>query len=73
MSDEAMYGRLDQLTARIDSLVGELEKGDGSAGRLVRDPELYDNMIAATKELRQLVADIRADPRKYLRVKMSLF
>ena len=50
-----------------------MEKGEGTAGRLFQDPELYNNLSAALKEVRSLVSDVRADPRKYLRVKLSLF
>ena len=45
----------------------------GTAGKLVHDPELYRNMNDTVKDVRQLIADIRSDPHKYLRVKMSLF
>ena len=34
---------------------------------------LYENMSATVTELRQLVSDIRKDPKKYLNVKVSLF
>jgi hypothetical protein len=33
----------------------------------------YDNMNGAITELRKLVFDIRADPRRYLNVRVSLF
>jgi hypothetical protein len=39
----------------------------------VQDPALYENFNAAAKELRGLLGDIRKDPRKYLRVKLSVF
>ena len=34
---------------------------------------LYENMNASVAELRQLISDIRKDPKKYLNVKVSLF
>jgi hypothetical protein len=39
----------------------------------VHDPALYENLDAAAKELRGLLGDVRKDPRKYLRVKLSVF
>ena len=50
-----------------------LQQGEGTAGRLLQDRQLYDNMNGAIAELRQLVQDIRADPRKFLNVRVSLF
>ena len=49
------------------------QEGKGSAGALLKDKQLYDNLNSAASELRGLVADIRKDPQKYLRVKVSLF
>jgi phospholipid/cholesterol/gamma-HCH transport system substrate-binding protein len=73
LKDDALYGRLDSVSSHLDSVLSRLEKGEGSAGKLLRDAELYNDLAGALKELRQLVADVRADPKKYLRVKLSLF
>jgi len=73
LHDDALYQRLDGLTSRLESVLGRLERGEGSAGRLVQDPQLYENVNAAAKDLSALLADIRRDPRRYLRVKLSLF
>ncbi len=42
-------------------------------GQLLRDQQLYENMNRAVVELRLLLADIRKDPKKYLRVSVSIF
>ncbi|MGD9902333.1 MAG: MlaD family protein [Vicinamibacterales bacterium] len=73
LTDEALYTRLDALTRRLDDLSVGLQSGRGTAGRLLQDDVLYDNMNASVAELRQLVSDIRKDPKKYLNVKVSLF
>ena len=73
LTDDSLYKRLDALTARLDTLTTDLSAGKGSAGALLKDQQLYNNMNAAASELRGLVADIRSDPQKYLRVKVSLF
>jgi len=73
LKDDALYRRIDGLSARLDSLVTKVEKGEGTAGRLVHDPALYENLTAAAQDMRGLIGDIRKDPRKYLRVKVSVF
>jgi phospholipid/cholesterol/gamma-HCH transport system substrate-binding protein len=73
LNDDALYQRLDGLASRFDALLRKVEAGEGSAGKLLHDPELYNNLNAALKEVRGLVSDVRADPRKYLRLKLSLF
>jgi len=73
LQDDALFKRLDSVTARLDALLARVERGEGAAGRLFQDPELYENLNATLKELRGLVTDVRRDPAKYLRVKLSLF
>lgn len=73
LTDDALYERIDSLTGRLDTLARELGEGKGSAGQLLKDEKLYNNLNEAATELRGLVADIRKDPQKYLRVKVSLF
>ena len=73
MRERDLYDRLDSLAANIDSVTARLERGDGTAGQLLYDRELYDNLNRTANELSGLIEDIRKDPRKYLRIKVSLF
>ena len=73
LTERELYDKFNSLTARIDSLTESLQKGEGSAGQLLKDKQLYENMNTAASELRQLIADIRKDPRKYLNVRVSIF
>ena len=73
LQDEAFARRLDGTFSHLDTVLARLERGEGTAGKLLRDDELHENLNAASKELRSLLAEIKSDPRKYLRVKLSLF
>jgi phospholipid/cholesterol/gamma-HCH transport system substrate-binding protein len=73
VTDRALYDRLNSMSDRLDKVMAGLQQGEGTAGRLLRDRELYENMNSAVGELRQLVRDIRADPRKFLNVRVSIF
>ena len=73
ISERELYDRLNSMSERLDTVMTGLQQGEGTAGRLLQDRELYDNMNGAIGELRQFVQDIRADPRKFLNVRVSLF
>jgi phospholipid/cholesterol/gamma-HCH transport system substrate-binding protein len=73
LTDRQLYDRLDQMTARVNEVVNGLNTGQGTAGQLLHDRQLYENMNNAVTELRGLLADIRKDPKKYLRVSVSIF
>lgn len=47
--------------------------GEGTAGALLKDKQLYENMNRTVAELSGLVAEIRKDPKKYLNIRVSIF
>jgi phospholipid/cholesterol/gamma-HCH transport system substrate-binding protein len=73
LTDRELYDRLNSMTKRVDDIVANLNAGQGTAGQLLRDRALYENMNRAATELNALLADIRKDPKKFLRVSVSIF
>ena len=73
LQDDQLARRIESVTTRMAGVLARVENGEGTAGRLLQDAELYNNLNGALKDLRQLVSDVRRDPQKYLRVKVSLF
>jgi phospholipid/cholesterol/gamma-HCH transport system substrate-binding protein len=73
LNDRQLYDRLNGVTDRIDKLVVTLQGTAGTAGMLLNDRALYDNMNSTMKEMQALLADIRKDPKKFLRVSVSIF
>jgi phospholipid/cholesterol/gamma-HCH transport system substrate-binding protein len=73
LTDRQVYDQLNSLTQRVDRVILGLNEGRGTAGKLLQDQQLYDNMNRAVTELRDLLAEIRKDPKKYLRVSVSIF
>jgi phospholipid/cholesterol/gamma-HCH transport system substrate-binding protein len=73
LTDDALYKRLDTLTSRLNDVARKLNDGQGTASQLLNDRKLYDALNKTIGELGGLVADIRKDPQKYLRVKVSIF
>jgi len=73
VTDSELYNRLNSMADRLDKLTASLNQGEGTAGQLLHDKQLYENMNGAVNEVRGLVKDIRADPKKYLNVRVSIF
>lgn len=63
-------GRLDTFLIAAESIATSVNSGRGSMGLLVNDSSLYHNSNAAIAELRALLADIRANPRRYVNVRI---
>src|SRR5438477_2078945 len=73
ITDEAVYNRLKRIARRLDKLAASLNQGEGTAGQLLHDKQLYENMNGAVTQLTDLLKEIKADPKKYLNVKVSIF
>jgi phospholipid/cholesterol/gamma-HCH transport system substrate-binding protein len=73
LTERELYDKINSLSGKIDAVTDGLQKGEGSAGRFLKDKELYDHVNAAASEMRQLISDIRKDPKKYLNVRVSIF
>jgi phospholipid/cholesterol/gamma-HCH transport system substrate-binding protein len=70
-----LSGQLDTAQATLvsvlsnsDTLVRRLRAGQGSLGMFLTDSSLYYQTDSLLTQLRRLVADVQANPRKYLRV-----
>jgi phospholipid/cholesterol/gamma-HCH transport system substrate-binding protein len=73
LKDEAAYKRLDAVLARLDTTLANINAGKGTLGQLVVNPQLYESLNGVSRELNSLVRDIRANPKKFLHVKLSVF
>ena len=73
VTDPALYNQLKSLADRLDLLTKSLNDGQGSLGLLLKDRKLYENMNAAVNDVRDLVAAIKKDPKRYLNVRISVF
>jgi ABC-type transporter Mla subunit MlaD len=67
-----LAGNLSRLAARVDTFV-KLVDSNSTAGKLVSSDSLYDEVRQTNTELKGLIADIKAHPDKYVKVKFSLF
>ena len=54
-------------------MTGDLNAGQGTVGQLMVNSSLYDSLNGATKEAQALIKDVRANPKKFLRIKLALF
>lgn len=72
-TDPALYNNLNQIAANLKPITDKVSKGEGSLGAFVYDKQLYDNANKFLSELVTLVHDVHEDPKKYLRVKFSIF
>ncbi len=60
----------DSALKAVGAVALSIQRGEGSLGRFVRDTALYFRMTEATREVQLLLHDLRANPRKYINLKI---
>jgi phospholipid/cholesterol/gamma-HCH transport system substrate-binding protein len=73
LKDEKLHDDAQAAVASLRNISDRLDRGEGSAGRLLRDEKLYENLNQTSAELAKFMYDFRQNPRKFLRIKLSLF
>jgi phospholipid/cholesterol/gamma-HCH transport system substrate-binding protein len=73
LKDDKLYAQLSQLVNKFDGTVDRINSGQGTIGQLMVNPQLYESLNGMTREFQSLGKDIRANPKKFLAIKMSIF
>jgi phospholipid/cholesterol/gamma-HCH transport system substrate-binding protein len=71
-SDE-LHAKLNQTLGDVNKTLEMVNSGHGTFGQLLVNPSLYENINGLSTEMRTLLKDFRANPKKFLRIKLSLF
>jgi len=58
---------LEEATTNLNQILDKVNRGEGTMGKLVNDPSLYENLDQLTKEMNTLVKGINEDPGRYLK------
>lgn len=73
LKDDQLHRQIVELTARLDHTLEKINTGQGTLGQLLVNPNLYESLNGATQEMRTLMKDFRANPKKFLSIKLGLF
>ena len=63
-----LFSELQNVVTRFDTITSALEKGEGSMGKLLTDEQLYENLKGASKQLDELLEDVKLNPKRYLHI-----
>ncbi|RMA64238.1 MlaD family protein [Ulvibacter antarcticus] len=59
---------LQNVVSRFDAIVAGLENGNGTVGKLLKDDQLYNNLEGASKQLEELLQDLKLNPKRYVHI-----
>jgi len=62
----SITSNLNKLVANLNSITKRLMDSEGTAGKLIYDKSIYNNLENATEELNMLIKDIKLNPDRYI-------
>ena len=61
----------EDTSSQLKQIIERLNSGEGSAGMILNDNKLYDNLVNSSEALEALLSDLKSHPKKY--VHFSIF
>jgi phospholipid/cholesterol/gamma-HCH transport system substrate-binding protein len=65
-----LFGRMSEVTETLGGIAKRVESDESTLGALIQDRELLEKLQTTITSLNELIADIKANPKKYLKVEI---
>lgn len=63
-----VLNKFDKSASSLQAILSDVENGKGNIGKLVKEEDLYNNLQKASKELNQLLEDVKLNPKRYINI-----
>jgi len=73
LTDDEVYKQLVAVSQKLNTTMDKINSGQGTIGQLMVNPQLYDALTGTTRDLSELVKAVKANPKKYLSIKLAIF
>jgi phospholipid/cholesterol/gamma-HCH transport system substrate-binding protein len=73
LASNKIANQLSGTLNKIDLTLDRINSGQGTIGQLMVNPQLYDAATGTTRELHEFLKDFRANPKKFLSIKLHIF
>ena len=57
---------VNNAVAEFNAVVKKINSSEGSAGMLLNDPSLYNNLTDASRNIDELIKDVKSNPKRYV-------
>ena len=63
---KATLDNVNQTLSSVHNMMEQIQSPDGTLGKMMSDPELYDNLNHTVQSADSLVTDLKAHPKRYV-------
>ena len=67
---DSVISDLQSTVAHLNELTAKLNDSNSSVGKMLNDPELYDNLSASAAALDSLLVDVKRNPKRYISIQV---
>jgi phospholipid/cholesterol/gamma-HCH transport system substrate-binding protein len=60
--------QLAEIVGELKSIIDKINSGTGSAGKLIYDESIYNNLANSLNSLNDLLSDIKEHPKRYINI-----
>lgn len=68
LADSNLVGEIEGVVNQLNGVLASVNDKNGSVGKLLGDPQLYDNLASASNNLSVLLEDLKENPSRYVQV-----
>jgi phospholipid/cholesterol/gamma-HCH transport system substrate-binding protein len=73
LKNDKIANQVSETLNKVNVSIDKVNSGQGTIGQLMVNPALYDSATGSTRELNELLKDFRANPKKFLSIKLNIF
>lgn len=73
LTSDKLANQLSTTLDKVNVTIDKVNSGQGTIGQLFANPALYDSATGTTRELHDLLKDFRANPKKFLSIRLHIF
>jgi phospholipid/cholesterol/gamma-HCH transport system substrate-binding protein len=73
LTDDTAHAKIIATLDRLNNTLDKVNSGQGTIGQLMVNPALYENLVGTSAEMKGLMKDFRANPKKFLSIKLHIF
>ena len=66
ISDSLVKVDISSTINKFDNILNSINEGEGSLAKIIKDKSLYENLENLTKELEELITDLKLNPERYV-------
>ncbi|HEY7334854.1 MAG TPA: MlaD family protein [Bryobacteraceae bacterium] len=73
VTKDDLHDQVQTTLKRVDALIDKISNGQGTISKLLNEPTVADELEGVMRETQGLLKDFRANPKKFLHIKLGLF